>query len=501
LIIPISAFVLSPKLSAIAAVSSVGLAWILTFFFTIFTIAIFAKEKISKIWFLVAIFIAILASFSSVLGLLTWVIGIVFLAKSIKQNRNYLIIWILIFVIISLFFYILASSETGSNIYGILTMDGFLYSLEYISNPFTLPSDLIKQFVGFIIISSVFCIAIFLIIKKVRKTFPWIILFAIGILCTILTTIGRFGVRPPDMSYFIIMSTITEIALLVLFSTFFLESRNFRNNELKNVISVIFVAFIVIQLSMLGTTYAYDLDKLYEIPSEKIKDHYYYCFDLPSNIDNSCLRYNMFGDTTRPVGKKVQMSDSEISTAINFLIAKRMMIFSENGFWEDHETKRSILIDNVSRVTKIGLGYGDIQTINDYFIIDDETIHLEENFVKITGWMWDENNDINSVVLFVDDEPFLFSKTFWSGPDIAKDNDILNEEAKYWEVSFFPAYLEDGCHDISIKGISGDSIFSIEKRFTLCIDSPEKYYPGEWDLNLVGVIVDKISTKFGIDKN
>ena len=156
LIIPISAFVFSPQAVWSQQVVSIGLVWIGTFFFTIFTIAIFAKEKISKIWFLIVIFIAILASFTSVLGLLTWVIGIVFLSRSIKQNRNYLIIWILIFVTVSLFFYTLATPEAGSGtLQSILTMDGFLYSLEYISNPFTLPSDLIKQTVGFIIISSI----------------------------------------------------------------------------------------------------------------------------------------------------------------------------------------------------------------------------------------------------------------------------------------------------------------------------------------------------------
>ena len=37
-----------------------------------------------------------------------------------------------------------------------------------------------------------------------------------------------------------------------------------------------------------------------------------------------------------------------------------------------------------------------------------------------------------------------------------------------WTIVFFPAFLENGCHKISIGGINENIKFNINKEFTLC---------------------------------
>ena len=498
LIIPISAFVLNPKIFFGSIVASIGLVWNLTFFFSILTISIFAKEKISNGWFSLAIVIAALASFSSVLGLLTWIVGIIFLLKNIKQNKNYLVVWIAVFLIISLFFYALSEPNSGrKDIFSILTLDGLLYFLEYVANPFTLAPDVLKHVFGFLIIFSILSISIFLLIKKVKKTLPWILLSLLGLLFALFTTIGRFDVRPPDMSYFIIMSTVIDIGLLGLFSILFLERKNFRKKSLRQITSIIFVTFIVIQMGVLGATYVYYLDKIHEGSStEDIKEKLYSCFHLLSNY-NECPNFHVFGDPSRHFNDDPNLPHSDIFTLINFFIANKMAIFSNDDFFKQLEEKKSLLINDVDKTTKKIYVSGDIQTMNDNLIFDQQEIYLQENFISIAGWIQTENENPEKIILFIDNIPFL-STTIFISPDIQNLENVDNPPS-FWSISLFPAYVGDGCHLITVGGIYETILFSIEKQFTLCIDSSEIYTPGELISTRSDDMLNKLLTKFGFN--
>ncbi len=506
LIIPISAFIFSPKFYIAAAFASVGFIWISTLLLVIISIVIFNKEKISKMYFLVAIFVAVSSSFSAVIGVLSWLVGFIYLFKRIRQNRSYFIIWTIAFLGIALLFSALArnSSIGRKRLAELLNVDAFNYSLEYVSNPFSIPFDIIEHIVGFSIIFSIITISIFLIIKKVNKSSPWIIFGIIGILSTILTTVGRFNISPANFSYFTIMSTITEISLLVLFSILFLESRNFKNNSLRKIISILFIIFIVSQMILLSDSYIHNYGIINE-QSNFTQDYLYECFRLPSNTDDSCLRYNMFGDPTRPVTNANQMSDSEIYAVINFFIANKMAVFSNEDFFNGLEIDRLSLKDKIDQLTEIESSFGNVQTVNDYFVSDNEAITIKENFIEIKGMIWKENNNIDEIILFVNDKPFMSSKTFLLKQDIVDENNNTDDISTNWQISFFPAYLGNGCHDISLKGLNNESIYNIEKEFTLCIQNPEKYYPANYDPDILSENINKILTKplnfFGISSS
>ncbi|WP_428324011.1 hypothetical protein [Nitrosopumilus sp.] len=492
LLIPISAFVFNPKIIHGSIVGSVGLVWNLTFFLNVLTIAILTKEKISNYWFLLAIFAAITASFTSALGHLSWIAGIILLSKNLRKNKNHLIIWTLLFLSISFLFYTLTSANSLSpDQSSILTLDRILYSLEYVVNPFTLTPDGAKHLVGLLIVLSIVCLSAFMIIKKITISWPWVTLSVMGILFTLLTTLGRFDVRPPHQSYFIIMSTATEIGILVLFSILYLESRNLKNNYLKKTVKIIFIIFIILQIGLLGATYVYYLDKIHEGPTEDLKLQLSSCFDLPT-IDSvhSCSSYHMMGDPSR------SSSHDELLSMINFFIINKMAIFSDNGFFEEKQFERSLLINNVNSITNIFDVDGDIQTLNGEFVENNSKIFLKENFVTLNGWIKSDFNEITSLILFVDDTPFLSSNLLSMNTDILEN---ISDDMLFWEISFFPAYLENGCHTLSVQGMNDDALFVVNKNLILCVESSKNYPPGELNPSTFKDTKNKIFSKLGIN--
>ena len=495
LVIPISALLFNPKIFFGSIIASFGLAWHLTLFFSICIIVLFSKERLSKKLFVIAMIISILSSFSTVLGVLTWFVGFIFLIKNIKQNKFYLIIWTTVVLIIALLFYILSSSEKGVlDISNVLTVNGVLYSLEYVVNPYTIAPDALKHILGFLILVVSSLLSIFFIFKKNTRSFPWIMCIVLGILFTVLTTVGRLDVRPPHQSYFIIMSTITEIGLLVLFSILFLERKTFKSKLLSKFITIIFFIFIILQVSMLGSTYVYYIDKIHDGDLEKTKEISYSCFDLPSNHDNTCRKFYISGDPSR-VLQDWELSKSDTFTVINFFIANKLALFSNNDFFTHLETKRNSLINNVNNATQSTTIQGDVQMINEKLINKNDIIHVKENFVKLKGWI--KNDSVKpKMILLVDNIPFMLAdQNLINKSNVLTTNSGM-EEVMFWTFSFFPAYLEDGCHMISIIGLSGDQIFNINEKFTLCYDSPKKYIPGNLYPNYFQDIIKKIINLF-----
>ena len=100
------------------------------------------------------------------------------------------------------------------------------------------------------------------------------------------------------------------------------------------------------------------------------------------------------------------------------------------------------------------------------------------------------------MILLVDNIPFMLAdQNLINKSNVLTTNSGIGE-VTFWSFSFFPAYLEDGCHTISIIGLSGDQIFNINEKFTLCYDSPKKYVPGNLYLNYFQDIINKFVKLF-----
>ena len=175
LLIPIAAFVFSPKMVSTNFTASIGLVWIGTFFFLVCVVGILHKQKLTSIWFVIAICLSIVATFNSILGLLTWIIGILCLIPRFKQNKEYLVVWITISLIIFAFYILYIELDHGpEDFLKVFSLAGIGWGLEYVSNPFSVLFTEFRLFIGIISISALIIISYFLLKKQISSSVPWI---------------------------------------------------------------------------------------------------------------------------------------------------------------------------------------------------------------------------------------------------------------------------------------------------------------------------------------
>ena len=438
--------------------ASIGLIWIGTFFFLVSIVGILDKQKLSKFWFALAICLSIIATTTSALGLLSWIIGALFLILRHKENKKNLLIWIGISIIIfSMYVVNIGDLEGRKEIDEIISFAGISWGLEYVSNPFSVKFLELKILIGVISIILLISVSVYLLNKRIRLAYPWILFGIIGILSTILTDLGRFGIRLPSENYFIIMSTFTQIGLLVVVSILFFEIKK-SNHKKKNLITIIYIVFVVSQLILLSS--AYFIGSQYVSNWDREKSNWLTCFDLPSNLE-VCDNWNVFGD---PLLNRESLED-KLST-YNYLIENKLSIFSNKEFFLDQEQKKNKLNIEWNELNE-GSGVGEIETINGQNISNDSII-LDNDFVNISGWIIGKNEKIDRIFLFVDREAFLSSSNIKPQLDTIKKFENKQDVDIKWNMTFLSGFLEKGCHNISIGGVYDDSKFMLDKEFKIC---------------------------------
>ncbi len=458
LIVPLSAFVFSPKMVSTDLTASIGLIWIGTFFFLVSIVGILSKQKLSKFWFALAICLSVIATFTSALGLLSWIIGTLFLIHRYKENKKNLLVWIGISIIIfSLYVVNMGDQEGRTEISEIISFSGISWGLEYVSNPFSVKFLELRILIGVISMISLISVSAYLLKKQISLAYPWIMFGIIGILSTILTDIGRFGIRLPSENYFIIMSTFTQIGLLGVASVLFLEIRK-SNYKKKNVITVIYILFVTSQLVLLSSAYFVGSQYVSEWDSDK--SNWLSCFDLPSNLE-MCHKWNVFGDPLQ----SSESLESKLSI-YNYLIENKLSIFSDKAFFLDQEQKKNELKIEWNKLNE-GSGVGEIEIINEQNI-SNKSIILDNDYVNISGWIIGENKKIDKIFLFVDREAFLSSSNLKPQLETIKKFENNQDVNIKWDIIFLSGFLEKGCHNISIGGVYDDSKFMLDKELEIC---------------------------------
>ena len=447
LIIPISAFIFSPKMISVNFISSFGLQWIGTFFFLISIVGIMYKEKISKFWFGVAICLSLIATFNTFLGLLSWVVGTLILIQKFKENRIKLLVWICISMIIFSFYLSdMKFTPRENSFLSVITPAGFSWGFEYITTPFSIKFLELRIVIGMITLFSLISISAYLLKKRISISYPWITVGIMGIISTIVITGGRFGVRPPYENYLIPMSLFTQISLLVLVTILFYEIRK-SNRKIARISTIFYILFVIGQLALFSS--AYFVGYQYESEWKNEKSNWITCFDLPSNLE-WCGHAMEFG------------TDKEY----NILIEKKLNIFSNEEFFINQEKEKSRL-DIEWNNLKEGSGIGDVETINDVNISNNFSIIVNDGHVNIKGWLLGDNK-IDEMYLFIDGKSFLKSSNFKPRSDIIEKVDYVQTQDIGWDVTFFSAFLEKGCHELSVGGVYDDNKFVLEKDIEIC---------------------------------
>ena len=152
----------------------------------------------------------------------------------------------------------------------------------------------------------------------------------------------------------------------------------------------------------------------------------------------------------------------------DILIEKKLNVFSNEEFFINQEKEKSRL-DIEWNNLKEGSGIGNIETINDVEISNNFSTTVNDTHVNIKGWLLGDNK-IDEMYLFFDGDSFLKSSNFIPRFDIIEKFDSIPTENIGWEVTFWSAFLEKGCHKLSVGGVYENNKFVLEKEIELCVN-------------------------------
>jgi len=168
-------------------------------------------------------------------------------------------------------------------------------------------------------------------------------------------------------------------------------------------------------------------------------------------------KYSCFSQSPKNVFLCNEIFDSKLQLVHNakYLLEHNLSIFTNNEFNSDYIFTTSEINkqwnDNVN--SQKGVGY--IETVNDIPVSNNETITISTDHVNVKGVINQEAYEFESIILLKNGKPF------------AKFDAISNEPVIMWEFTFLTGYV-DGCEEITINGITGDTNVTIDKSIIIC---------------------------------
>ena len=100
-------------------------------------------------------------------------------------------------------------------------------------------------------------------------------------------------------------------------------------------------------------------------------------------------------------------------------------------------------------------------------MVSEQPIVIEESFVNIEGWILDENkSSVDSIFLMLDNKPLLKYDDFVSRED--KKPGHVSEKNSGWNMIFLSGYIEKGCHEIGIIGLSDEKLVKLQEKIEMC---------------------------------
>ena len=461
-LIPVSAFVFNPLMSSS---ENFFTAWhmILPQLAVISVIFLFDKKTITTTRFVICVILGIVATFSSIFGIVIWIAGIFALINYKSQEKKltgkkWLITWIGIMIILGFVYY---ESFPDSELSQLgksspVSIEGLSFITTFLSAGFRLKFDVLMVLVGTVsIFFSVICISYFIKLKKISSIKPWLNFLLVGISVAVITQLGRghLDFHIGNEPYYIYFSQFFQIGLLVLigFMIFNLKD-DLRKNRVK--ILVIFLVIVLVLQSILLVPSYYTgwtrADHYFET-----KHYIMDCYSLSN--DPTCLK---------PGGPLNSSTDNEL---FNYFLKNNMSFFGDNNFNSKNEQDIKVFKTILSESSQSTIGFSEIESINDYSVSKNETFWVEKPLVVINGWSLDENKkELDSIYLIVNDEPLLKFDEFYPRNDIAKNLGIDMDLNSGWSISFLSGYLEETCQLVTLVGLKDDKKIELKNQIELC---------------------------------
>ena len=468
-LIPISAFIYCPIYNTGYWVFS-SIMWLMVTFCIVLTVYLLNKEKITNSIFLSSVSIAIFSTFFSLIGIMAWLAGLICLAKRNNEGKirkKYLAAWIAVTVITGFIFVLLVTSleviqfDEETYLVKFFSIEGISFVTTYLATSYRFGTENIffSKIIGIItlILSGYFFYYFIRIKKNVQESYPWLLFILLGIVSGIIIAIGRMGLEGHDgnESFYKAVSQFSQIGILVLVSMLMLEIKKNRTKKFTNIKLCLCILIIISQMVFLIPSYYASWVKAEHYYD--VKNVYVDCYSLTHGTE--CLDWTEYSRFPHPFEwTKVQ--------AANFWLENKMSVFGDANFNQqnghDLNKFRTILENNPD----IEFGFGKIEKINGQ-LVSKQSIVIEESFVNIEGWILDENkSSVDSIFLMIDNKPLLKYEDFVSREH--KEYDYVSEKDSGWNIIFLSGYIEKGCHEISIIGLSNETLVKLQEKIDVC---------------------------------
>ena len=463
-LIPISAFIYCPIYNTGYFIFS-SIMWLMVTLCIVLIVFLLNREKITNSIFLSAISVAVFSTFLNLIGTMAWLAGFICLLKRDSKRKiikkKYLVIWIISTVISGCVFISLVTSleviQFDKELYlkEFFSIEGISFVITYLATSYRFGTENIffSKIIGIItLILSGYFFYYFIIIKKnVQESYPWLGLVLLSIISGIVIAIGRLEGHDGNESFYKAVSQFSQIGILVLVSMLMLEVKKNRSKKFANIKLCFCIVIIASQMLFLVPSYYASWDKgehYYDL-----KNAYIDCYSLTHGTE--CLKAPEFSGTNAPPFEAGDMDEK------NFWLENKLSIFGEKSFNQQNRDDLNEFRDVLENNSNIELGIGKIEKINGK-LVSEQPIVIEESFVNIEGWMFDENKtSVSSIFLMIDNKPLLKYDDFIYRDDISKSN-------SGWNIIFLSGYIEKGCHEVAIIGLSDETLLKIEQKIEMC---------------------------------
>jgi len=451
-IIPISAFLYSPLTSsgywAIALLS-----WLFPMLGISLTVYLLNRKKLNPLSFGGGIFFTIFSTLSIVVGIVSWVAGLITIFKNSSktkiQDKKWIFLWIISTAIIGIFYYYLISDSADPMYPELLfTPAGFSFITHFLASSFRLKFDFLMVSVGSI---SLFlsCFFVYYFTKKQNMTnyLPWFVFLLIGVCAAIITASGRvqffdshFGNEP----YYSPISQFFQIGLLVLSAKLVYE---FKKIPRKNALVIFFIIIIIAQMVLLIPSYYAGWQRADHYYDEK--NSYVSCFSL--NPDKSCQElYPTF--------------ENEFLEMINHLIMNKQGIFNDYDF-NQNANSNAENFSNFQSHNVIFSQNNKITSINEISINDQTIYEIKDQILFINGQLTtDQNSIVEELYIIIDDKPILKIDDYNIETTVQENNSVFSS----WSTYIMSGYLENGCHSINLVGITEKEKIYSSNQVSIC---------------------------------
>ena len=457
-IIPISAFLYNP-LTTHNSYSMAMLSWFIPMFGLTLIVYLLNKKTINYKIFASSISIAILSTFSILLGVVTWIIGFFMLLKLFTEkkakSKKWLPLWIISTILVGISYFSLITSHDPSYVQlnTILSYKTFSFVTNFLASSFRLKYQFLMILVGAasLILSGIF---IFYLQKKncLKNYFPWIAFLITTFLAANITALGRMNLdgHLGNEPFYSTISQFFQIGLLVLCFKIILDLYNKPKTPRQNIIFYLLILLIISQMFLLVPSYYAGWQRAEYYFEERMID--LNCFSLKpiqkcieTHFDNNIINER-----------------SEILSSINYMIENNQSIFSEKEFEKvNYETLQ--IFSNYPQPTQTKT-IGQITNINDRIFMPENNYNLKDVFLKIDGTTSDSNyKNIEKIYLKIDNELLIEYNDFQILEYNHNDPSIVN-----WTIFIISGYIPQDCNALNIYVTQNEKINSLVDEITIC---------------------------------